>query len=147
MDIFTIIYSNSYYIKVCKSFDKHDYLDILHDAIIKIYETKPIFETEKQLQSYFYKTAKSIFLEAKQKPDEIEITNDITADEQPKYDISKLLEQPPKDKDDFINKEITKLYIKLGSYKAVAKKTNIPERTIGHIVNKFIKDARNQINS
>jgi len=137
---------DDYYKNVCKSFDAVNYLDLYHDAIIKIYDAKPNIETEAQLKSYFYKTAKSLYLQSKQKKTLLEISeNEVAVENETKLDISRILDIPAESKDDFINKEVTKLYIELGSYKAVSKRLNIPERTIGHIVNKFIKYARNKV--
>jgi DNA-directed RNA polymerase specialized sigma24 family protein len=145
--LFGKLYEDKYYINVCRSFSQHQANDLLHDAIIKIYDAKPNIETEAQLKSYFYKVVKSLFLQQK-KDQTIELINLNIEDKQEQhYDVYKLLEVAPINNDDFVVKEITKLYLSLGSYKKVSDKLNIPQRTICHMVNKFIQDARSKIDN
>ena len=143
---FQKIYSDKYYINVCRSFCQSQAQDLLHDAILKIHEAKPKIDNEQQFKSYFYKTVKTCFLQ-QQTEENINIEElEIEQKTDDHYEIYHLLEEAPKNKEDFVTKEITKLYLSLGSYKKVSDKLNIPQRTICHIVNKFIKDARNKIN-
>jgi len=145
--LFENIYNDKYYINVCRSFCQSQAQDLLHDAIVKIYDAKPKINNENQFKSYFYKVVKTCFIQSKEK-ETVDI-NEIQIEQQNDeyYDIYHILEETPKNNDEFVTKEITKLYLSLGSYKKVSEKLNIPQRTICHIVNKFIEDARGKIDN